>query len=315
MSRRLIDAMIEGIYEKSRGQRRHFLSTSDAFLFASSAHSCVEGKAGARGSGIFSVDYHEFGSCVDSVEHQRSPLLYCGVSPPDEGKEHFALGVGKLAEGLTPLQIQQVYDCRRLIGSGVALEWSEEGEVYVRCLARRPIYVASGFLDREAMRASGDDSVHVIYQQSSIQVVLKLEFRIFKTLTPSSKFQIHDLYQCAKQLDFWLKSFGSQLASGGHERTVLERQLRREIDAICRVRLSFATEYGTLKRPGIDSTPCWMEVTMERTKLMLERMLEDVFTHGAAHTEHSPADYGMMVDGAGSELGSDSEHPLVIDDC
>lgn len=121
-----------------------------------------------------------------------SPLLLCGsVESLDSaiiGKEHFHIGVGKLSDRLSPLQAQQVLDCRQQVGIGVAVEWSEEGEVYLQCLARRPVFVASAFLDREAMRAGTDCCTHVIYQRSTIQV--------------------HDLYQCASQMDLLVREKG-----------------------------------------------------------------------------------------------------------
>ncbi len=119
--------------------------------------------------GVFSLTYHEFDCSGDSLPSHRTTYIHCGAAPPPDGKEHFAVGVGKLAGRLTPLQAQQVVDARKVIGMGVALEWSAEGEVYLRCLARRPVYVSSQFLDREAMRTAGE-CTHVIYQQARIQV-------------------------------------------------------------------------------------------------------------------------------------------------
>lgn len=49
------------------------------------------------------------------------------------------------------------------------MEINEEGEVYLRCLSKKPVYVESHYLDRESLHVAGDVA-HVVYQQAAIKV-------------------------------------------------------------------------------------------------------------------------------------------------
>lgn len=49
------------------------------------------------------------------------------------------------------------------------MEFSDEGEVYLRCLSKKPVYVESHYLDRESL--INGDVAHVVYQQATIKVI------------------------------------------------------------------------------------------------------------------------------------------------
>lgn len=76
---------------------------------------------------IYSIAYHEFDEPMGKQSQFFNPLIYCGTLPLDsEHKEHFEIGTNKLSEKCTPLQTQQLYDCRRNIAYGIALEVTDE---------------------------------------------------------------------------------------------------------------------------------------------------------------------------------------------
>lgn len=55
-----------------------------------------------------------------------------------------------------------------MVGNGFSLDVNESGEVYLRCLAERPVFIESHYLHREATRIPRD-AVHRVYQKSSVK--------------------------------------------------------------------------------------------------------------------------------------------------
>uniref|UniRef100_A0A915DDC5 MH2 domain-containing protein n=1 Tax=Ditylenchus dipsaci TaxID=166011 RepID=A0A915DDC5_9BILA len=201
---------------------------------------------------IYSIGYNEFNEPVHKQSQFFNPLVYCGaLSMNSEQKEHFELGTNKLSERLSPLQTQQIYDCRRNIAYGMAMEVTDEGEVYVRCLSTRPLYVESHYLDRESMRVSGDVS-HVIYQQAAIKV--------------------YDLWQSFQLMCFWITQ--RKLLSKNNNSQSSLKKLTMHLNRLCKFRVSFGVDWGTKQRPSISDTPCWVEVNMSRANHLVERLLE-----------------------------------------
>lgn len=80
---------------------------------------------------------------------------------------------------------------RKNVGHGLRLDIKSDGEVWATCLSTRPIYAQSFYLDREASRTPGD-SVHKIYQQSTIKVLIYILYL--------NKFQVYDLRQSYHQM-------------------------------------------------------------------------------------------------------------------
>lgn len=192
--------------------------------------------------------------------HFFNSLVYCGALPLDsEHKEHFEVGTTKLSRTCNPLQTQQIHDCRRNIAYGIAMEVTDEGEVYVRCLSTRPVYVESHYLDRESMRVAGD-TTHVIYQQAAIKVRC-FRASIMDSFLKIFYVQVYDLWQSFQLMCYLVTR---KLLSKRRGSLYSSRKLEDDMNRLCKFRISFGVDWGTEQRPTIQNTPCWLEVNMSR---------------------------------------------------
>lgn len=73
--------------------------------------------------------------------------------------------------------LEEVQIFRKLIGKGIRLDVKADGDVWLTVLSDRPVFINSGYLDRQAGRTAGD-AVHKIYSQASLKVLI-FNFNVF----------------------------------------------------------------------------------------------------------------------------------------
>ena len=60
---------------------------------------------------------------------------------------------------------------RQLLGEGIRMSVKENGDVWLECRGKHPVFVHCHYLDRESGRGSGD-AIHKIYSGSALKVSL-----------------------------------------------------------------------------------------------------------------------------------------------
>lgn len=222
----------------------------------------------------FSATYFEWGKPALPKRTFMRATVHCGSRDGEDSKEFFEIGRSLLpscdgdAQQMTPLKTQQLMDTRTHIGLGLVLEATDEGELFLTSYARRPVQVQSHYLDREAMRTADDARRmrHTIYQKACIKV--------------------YDLWQSFQLMCLWivhkqLKSTTTTTFEMGKEKT---KELFAVLDQLCAIRISFGQPAGGIpdvqqhypnkNADLLDSSPCSLEIRMDRAQRILEKLLE-----------------------------------------
>ncbi|KAF7624796.1 MH2 domain-containing protein [Meloidogyne graminicola] len=210
------------------------------------------------------VSYHEWGRLIHPRRFFHSSAVHCGTRDAGDAKEFFKIGCRKLVTKeenlaeLSPLKSQQLVDARKQIGLGLVLDSNDDGEMFLTSYARRPLFVQSHYLDREAMRSAMDDE------------------RINHAIFPKATIKVFDLWQSFRlvcQLHFHNRhNSTAEIVRKGQD-------LSTFLDQLCIVRISFGVQHSQKsdEREGfdlLDSSPCALEIQMNRAKQILEKLIE-----------------------------------------
>uniref|UniRef100_A0A914CP06 Mothers against decapentaplegic homolog n=1 Tax=Acrobeloides nanus TaxID=290746 RepID=A0A914CP06_9BILA len=188
------------------------------------------------------IRYYEYNRHVGDVFHGFSSAVFVS-NTPQHHKDVFFIGNFE-----NPDRNEAVELCRHNIGNGLRLDIKGDGEVWATCLSSRPIYAQSFYLDREASRTPGD-SVHKIYQQSTIKV--------------------YDLRQSYHQMcttNAFRKS-----RTEPFDKNMFINEMRN----LCVLRIAFCTGWGPdfgSETNTIQDTPCWIEIYVNRALQLLEEL-------------------------------------------
>ncbi|KAH7697747.1 MH2 domain-containing protein [Aphelenchoides avenae] len=203
-----------------------------------------------------SMRYFHFDREIGATFHAQTRAICCCASDPQlENKELFVLPPLDSIDGLSMEKLQQIEKSRQRVGSGFSLDVNESGEVYLRCLAERPVFIESHYLDREATRIPRD-AAHRVYQKSSVK---------------ASHRDVYDLWQSFQQMCFWVAH--QSVASKNDNPLYSDQAFINQMRSLCVVRVAFCHSWGTKEMPKIHDTPCWVEIHMNRAAHLLNDLL------------------------------------------
>ena len=142
------------------------------------------------------------------------------------GGDRFCLG------RLSNAHRTEAIDRARLrIGGGVILEKMNEGDVWIKCMNERGVFVQSNFLECH--------SGYAIHRKAFVKVF--------------------DLHQCYSEIQKQAAEAAQTAAVRGTVAKGIGVNLRR----LSTLRLSFVKGWGPgYRRQSIKETPCWVEITL-----------------------------------------------------
>ncbi|CAJ0928029.1 unnamed protein product, partial [Mesorhabditis belari] len=208
------------------------------------------------------ITYHEETEPVGETRQVTTNTIYIDGFFDCQDSTKFSLG------RLTNIHRKEAsIKCRQFIGEGIRMSVKENGDVWMECLGKQPVFVTSFYLDRESGR-SGGDAVHKIY--------------------PGAILKVFDLRQCHHQLknqaSYQLlkrqqKEQMQQMPGTSTEMTSDDEFNNIGVDDFrhpCLVRVSFIKGWGPdYPRKTITETPCWIEVSLNRALELLDQIMHE----------------------------------------
>ena len=155
------------------------------------------------------------------------------------GGDRFCLG------RLSNAHRTEAIDRARLrIGGGVILEKKNEGDVWIKCMNERGVFVQSNFLECHSGYA-----IHKIYRKAFVKVF--------------------DLHQCYSEI----QKQAAEAAQTAAVRGTVAKGIGVDLRRLSTLRLSFVKGWGPgYRRQSIKETPCWVEITLHRTLQLLDTL-------------------------------------------
>lgn len=198
------------------------------------------------------ITYYEFEKKIGDSFIAKCPTVLVDCLEEAYRADRFCL-----SSLVNPERSDAIEKCRRLISSGIRLDVRGEGDVWLTCLSRKPVFVRSSYLDRETGRPSGD-GVHKVYTQATVKIFdLGLCYRMIQMQ------RARKVVAADSQTSFQLNETArNKCANIGIE------DVRRS----CTLLISFVDGWSPGSEP-CQSCPCWLEVQTSRAIQILDTAL------------------------------------------
>ncbi|CAJ0572755.1 unnamed protein product, partial [Mesorhabditis spiculigera] len=228
-----------------------------------------------------SINYYEEKDHVGTTKIVETPDIFIDGFMDTLEKCRFSLG------GLPNVKrSHQSAKALEYICEGVRLSMKDNGDVWLQCLGKQPLFVTSNYLDRESGRQGGD-AVHKVYPGASLKVfdlmMCQHELQSISHLKMAQALQTN-ADQAQQGTSRWdpppCSSTTGSIAPSYEDEKNPAPSADVGVDDMrhaCVIRISFIKGWGPdYPRKLITDTPCWIEIAINRAHALLDEVARNM---------------------------------------